>query len=419
MYKIAATLFAGLTLASGQCNYGQWIFYPVAEGQCNTQVFGFFGYSSFMFVCDTSTSGTMYYYSDDDCSSGSLTNMSTPEYFDCSRDNCDEGITMSLDRYLGSTDCSSGYAYSGVLNLVDQAVCFNDTGSSFLTDVTSAGVFISLCDGDNCGGCAGVLNLTDTYCEESGSANSTGVTIGSWEDSGTTTEGPTTTPFPGTIGPYDCNMAVWEVFPLVNGECTWFEEFSDEESFMVDCASDGLSATISQYDNSDCSGNPVNVSNATYFYCGASGDDCIVVTMDGELHNLTNDCSGDVQETVQFNFAGIEACFFWQGFAYMGFDITDDEATVGIWADSDCEDTAFLSFTYSEGCSTNLSDSGSVDISFSSTTGTSGSGSGSGSESMETTGESGGSDSDEAPFTLNVVMVMVSVAFGLVATLVL
>ena len=184
------TFFASLALTNGQCNWGSWIFYPLAEGQCSTPQQGRYEYSSFMFDCESSTSGKIYYYTTNNCSSDSLYNTSTPEDFDCSMDTCDYGIKMTFNIHrssYGSNSNCSGHIYkSSSLYMVEDTLCINRTvGIAIEADVTIDGMYLSYC-GDNgvCNdkNCSSGLNFDNTYCEYYNATTSLSTSPSAWGD---------------------------------------------------------------------------------------------------------------------------------------------------------------------------------------------------------------------------------------------
>ena len=76
----------------------------------------------------------------------------------------------------------------------------------------------------------------------------------------------------------DCNYAMWLIYPFVDGECNFIEQASFG-SYKATCASNGNSATLTQYSSYDCSGTAINETDADVFYCDASGDDCDPIVM--------------------------------------------------------------------------------------------------------------------------------------------
>ena len=184
------------------------------------------------------------------------------------------------------------------------------------------------------------------------------------------TPAPTSSPIEdGTIGPYDCNVGLYDLWPLVAGECSY--DTSISESFMIECADDGDSATLYQYSSLDCTGDVLNETNVTYFYCGSSSlNDCIITTITGTVYNDSGNCSiaSDAAGTVQFNVPQIDDCIsVYNGYGSFKYLIDDDSIHISSYFGSySCQDYVQFNLTLTEGC--NEIDGESFDATFSTST---------------------------------------------------
>ena len=183
------------------------------------------------------------------------------------------------------------------------------------------------------------------------------------------TPGPTSSPIEdGTFGPFDCNVGVYETWPLVDGECS----YGDSSSYMVECADDGDTATLYEYSGTTCSGDTVNETLLELFYCGSSSS-CTMTTMSADVYNTSGNCSigsdDEVAGSLQLNLAQMDTCIeLFEGLLYMGIVVDDDSVTVsGYFLDNTCSSNTEFELSFEEGC-TQVGDQQSLDASFSTST---------------------------------------------------
>ena len=110
---------------------------------------------------------------------------------------------------------------------------------------------------------------------------------------------------------------------MVAWECSYdTTDDGDVESFMIECADDGDSATLYKYNGTDCTGDMINETDVEYFYCGSSSD-CSMTTISGSIYYGSN-CSGNTTGSAQFNLAQIDDCIsMHNGFASFSYFIND------------------------------------------------------------------------------------------------
>ena len=152
----------------------------------------------------------------------------------------------------------------------------------------------------------------------------------------------------------DCDYALWlDIYPFVADRCNYLEADSFG-SYMVECASNGNSATITQYDDYACDGNVINTTSLTNFYCDASGDDCDPIVMSVSRYLDSSDCSGGEDKEGEWYFPPFNnECVeleFSSGSSYGSlYTIDEDGFVLTIYFDSDCNGTIFDILDYEDG----------------------------------------------------------------------
>ena len=134
---------------------------------------------------------------------------------------------------------------------------------------------------------------------------------------------------------------------------------------MIECASDGDSATLYQYSSTDCTGDTVNETDVEYFYCGSSSD-CTLTTIEGTVYNSSGNCSGDATGTAQFNIAQISDCIsVYDGYVSYLLEIDDDSMYISsyLYTGSCDDDYVQFNLTLMDGCN-EIGDGESVDATF-------------------------------------------------------
>ena len=143
-------------------------------------------YTAFEFSCDPDDNGgSIFYYNNTECA-GTPMYSSQSEYFDCSNQGCDEGVSMQVNVYNDSETCQGSFQVGAIFYLIETELCFvytvNQTTISHNIDVSENGVFVNVYFGDYCNETfITAFNFTNDECDTS-TNNANDFVFGTWLD---------------------------------------------------------------------------------------------------------------------------------------------------------------------------------------------------------------------------------------------
>ena len=141
------------------------------------------------------------------------------------------------------------------------------------------------------------------------------------------------------------------LFPLATEYCSYITSLANQISLSAECASDGESASVLEYDNDECSGNSFNETDSDLFQCDQSGS-CDVITMELSYYIGSDDCSCAAEEEYDgaLYFAELTRECLTFSSAYIAITTSEDGLFADVYDNDECDGTIYFSFNVTSSC---------------------------------------------------------------------